>query len=80
LYLFLVYRAKLNLLKTKILPSIFIYKYKRFQRKFYDWLKRPILKIGEDKPLRLPGTGYQPLITYHSITIRNDGQTAAKIV
>jgi hypothetical protein len=47
-------------------------------RIIYDWFKRPILKIGEDNPLRLPGTENQPLITQHSITIRNEGRTAAR--
>jgi hypothetical protein len=49
-----------------------------FARIIYDWFKRPILKIGEDNPLRLPRTGNQPLITQHSIVIRNEGRTAAK--
>jgi hypothetical protein len=48
-------------------------------RIIYDWRKRPVLKIGEDSPLRLPRkTGDQPLVTQHSIIIRNEGQTAAK--
>ncbi|RLE63955.1 MAG: hypothetical protein DRJ38_06400 [Thermoprotei archaeon] len=48
-------------------------------RIIYDILRRPILKIGEDNPLRLPRRGgNQPLITHHSITIRNEGKTAAR--
>jgi hypothetical protein len=47
-------------------------------RMIYDWFKRPILKIGEDNPLRIPRTENQPLITQHSITIKNVGRTAAK--
>jgi hypothetical protein len=44
----------------------------------YDWFNRPILKIEEDNPLRLPRTGNQPLVTQHSITIKNEGRTAAR--
>ena len=48
-------------------------------RIIYDRYKRPILKIGEDNPLYLPiGTGGQPLIIQHSVTVRNEGKTAAK--
>jgi len=44
----------------------------------YDWLKRPILKIIEDCPLRLPQRENEPLITEHSILIRNEGKTSAR--
>lgn len=48
-------------------------------RIIYDWLQRPILKISEDSPLRLPRkTGDQPLITQHSVIVRNEGKTAVK--
>jgi hypothetical protein len=48
-------------------------------RIIYDWLKRPILKIGGDNPFRRSGeTEDQPLVTYHSVIIKNEGQTAVK--
>jgi len=48
-------------------------------RIIYDRFKRPILEIGKDNPLRFPRTkANQPLITHHSISIKNRGKTAAK--
>jgi len=48
-------------------------------RIIHEWYKRPILEIGEDYPLRLPRKAEdQPLITQHSVIVRNKGKTAAK--